>query len=841
MGNLTDKRKRIFYLLAFVLIVFVIYLYLELNGLSFGKNSSDFLHQHSRFFDYFRKNFWKTGDFMPSMTMNYGGTQDFSNLYYHGYLNPYLVLSLFFPFITTFTWIKIIEVLTLIFTYICSSILYRKIIQNYSYDKKRINFLIFAFATMTAFSPQVIFQFSTHFMFYYYYPVIFLSFIGIINIIEKNSPILFIITITLIFFTNFFFALVIGFMQLAFAGFYYYLFNKSNPDLSISIKQLIARMFTSYILGSLIGCILFIPQVLDIFTGSRESNPINITNPLNFDATLRSLFINGYGAGIGIITSFAAVGAVINFKRKEILFIIVPVFLAVASTHMSYILNILQYSHVKVFFYIVPIFMIAVFVISCAGEFKHKKISLLIGILLAGLYLNSIHYFNNINLDFSLLVEKFDQNKNLIILFMLSQILFFISIVLVKKPNKVISGILLFLMTVSCIHANALLITDKEYKKEILPKSMKNYYDEKIGTDFYRTFNYVNLNQAINHYNPIIYSSTINKNYFEFFNNYLSLPKRWGDRLDDELIRNNKFIMQIFGVKQNLVNNRDNITSPFIYGVENNNLFNVKSLDKVNNVGKLVGLTNYDYIKDSSKNVSVNGEKYLVKQGALNYKSKNPAEFVIDKATKGSGVYYFESKLVGPNHGRQKVCIKGICTTLRDTNLYREKPTTKISIVVDSEKFQANSNITLKIKDSTHVHEYQDYKLYFVPDSAFINKKNYIETQNNKVNNNESYNFDLTMQNDGYLVTSIFYDDDFIIKVNGIEVKKETVNNYFLGAKLKAGKNTIQISYSKKVKYIGLFLTLLGIILTIGYHYFIRKKNIINDSKKIELEKITIE
>ena len=67
--------------------------------------------------------------------------------------------------------------------------------------------------------------------------------------------------------------------------------------------------------------------------------------------------------------------------------------------------------------------------------------------------------------------------------------------------------------------------------------------------------------------------------------------------------------------------------------------------------------------------------------------------------------------------------------------------------------------------------------------------------------NIESFSNDLIKGNieideDGYLVTSIPYDEGFTIKVNDKVVDYEIVNTAFLGFKINKGKNNIEITYN---------------------------------------------
>lgn len=834
------NKNVIFYLGLFILLVFIVYAYLEFNGIAFGKLDSDYMDQHSRFIDYLRQNFWKTHDIFPSVTMNYGGVQDFSNIYYHGYLNPYILISLLLPFVSTFMLLKLIQITVLILTYIFSSMVLRKIANLYNANKKYQELYIFLFATILAFSPQVIFHFSQHLMFLYYFPFFFLSLYGIIKIIENKSPILFVVTIGLIFYTNYFFCLVIGFMHLCFTGFYYYKISKSvhSQDI-ISVKALIIRMFISYIIGSLLGATILYPQLMNIFNGTRASNPLDFSKLFYFNYSIKNILLNGYNSQLGLFGVFAFVVWVLNIKKREILFLGIPILITISFTAFNYLLNIFQYMHAKAFYYVAPIIIIVIFIAVISNEFKYKKSAFIISIILMVIYLFSKDYFS-LNSNFLESLNVMNQNKNLVLVYFVLQGIFLFIVIFSQNNSNLLSILFVSLLSISCVYANALIIKDKEYKK-IVPKIDNNYYDEDIKNSFYRTFDILNANRAINHYDFKLYSSTINKDYNDFFNKFLLVQKTWADRVEHTDLKNNQLMMQIFGVQKNLVDKTANNTSPFIYGVENDNLYNSSSLESMDNLSRITSLATKDFVSEGLNKTSQNIEKYLIKTGDIKYIGNNKSKYNIGKNIRGQGVYYFELNALKPIlNSARTICIKDHCSAFRRTNLYREKPVNKAVIMIDSNKFLEGADINFRIKRGVMSDSFSTYKFYFIPNSDIVNKKSYIKTTNNKVVPNQNFDFELNMNNNGYLITSIFYDKNYIVTIDGKKVENEKVNNSFLGAKLDKGQHHISIAYNDKNKLIGLILSTIGLILAIIMQLSYIKKKPKKSTENIQLQKIKI-
>lgn len=73
----------------------------------------------------------------------------------------------------------------------------------------------------------------------------------------------------------------------------------------------------------------------------------------------------------------------------------------------------------------------------------------------------------------------------------------------------------------------------------------------------------------------------------------------------------------------------------------------------------------------------------------------------------------------------------------------------------------------------------------------------------------------IQMENDGYFISTIPYDKNFDIQVDGETVTSEKVNTAFLGCKLSKGEHTIQIIYHAPGLAVGKCMSVIGILLLI--------------------------
>lgn len=75
---------------------------------------------------------------------------------------------------------------------------------------------------------------------------------------------------------------------------------------------------------------------------------------------------------------------------------------------------------------------------------------------------------------------------------------------------------------------------------------------------------------------------------------------------------------------------------------------------------------------------------------------------------------------------------------------------------------------------------------------------------------------EITVQNNGYFVTSIPYDESFEVKVDGRKYPAETVNTAFLGFPIREGRHSVEIIYHAPGATVGRIVSLLGALLIVG-------------------------
>lgn len=786
-----NNKQIIVEILIFSLIVISLYIIMNIMGYTTGRNSSDFLNQHIRFIDYLRNSFWSTKDLLPQATFNFGSSQSMANLFYYGQYNPLVMLSYLFPGISTMYWLQIMNITLIISTFIGMNLLLKKL------KVERVYVLVFS--VLCAFSPSLIYHFSQHIMFIYYYPIFIFSLIAIIKLIDNKIKWPFILCVALIFFTNFFFALVIGFLQLSF--FISYLFFISDKTKKEKYNRLII-LFVCYIIGILMGMMMFIPQAIPLLSGSRGEIIVKEI-PFFYSKIQGGIITDPYVMGIGIFIFFAIVISLLNYKNKFNLVLAIVCLVMISSGHLNLVLNIFQYLHGKVYIYAIPIVFI---IIACNlnnNTIKKNIIALFISLLL----LVIVVYFSKS----AMLKVKY---STFFYIYILCQVLLIISLSF-KRQNKVIVLIATIMLVISTLLISVTLVKKDVYKKSILniKYHKNNFYNNNKKTGFYRDLNYSNYVGAINEYNPAMYTSVISPEYFNFFNKFINVELyRYGRNVKSHTF-DNMLMEKLFAVDYKFDKKNENKVRPFIFGVEDKYVYSDVGLNKLKQRDRLIALNNRVFVSDSTKKYEFHSPNIiLIKEFAKNYSNKKNHTFVVDLPAeyRKPGVIIIESKVVSPKvkiaimeANKHQAYFEGI-------NFYNEPKKRNNTIYLNANKL----NDKLKIKMSGSNNVYDSIKVSYISKEEIENNEfNYISPSSEAVKYNKTYSFNINMPTNGYLATSIFYDKGYTIKVDGKKTSAIKLNNSFLGSKLQKGSHKIEIGYEMTGFKIGLALSFIGLFI----------------------------
>ena len=165
-----STRQSIFHLtiLTFFIFIFIILL---CGKSHYFAAVTDWYSQHSVIPDYFRRQFYKTGDLLPQFNMHLGAGENAFNFAYYGYLNPVILLSYFLPHVPMYLYM----IISSIGLYLAAVYLMYIWLKN-NHTPANIAFCV---TFLFAFSGPMLYHFHKQIMFVNYMPFLIMALIGI--------------------------------------------------------------------------------------------------------------------------------------------------------------------------------------------------------------------------------------------------------------------------------------------------------------------------------------------------------------------------------------------------------------------------------------------------------------------------------------------------------------------------------------------------------------------------------------------------------------------------------------------------------------------------------------
>lgn len=804
----------------------------------FGSNT-DWINQHTIFPEYFRMMFYRTGKLIPNLALNYGGGQNIFNFSYYGLLSPLILPSYLLPFISMTTYITVINIIVLI----ASSLLFYHFLKRHSKDS-HISLTTTLIFTLAA---PLIFQMHRHIMFVNYMPFLIMGFLGIDHLIEKNQKTLLIISTFLMIMTSYYYS-VGGILVL---GIYYiYAYLKINPknNLKLFTKDLF-KFIALIILAITLSAVLLLPTMYTLLAGRGNSeNTYSILSLLTPYLKIHKIFCGTYAIGVSIIGFIALIYLFYTKKKSNIIaglltgvILFLPIF--------RYLLNGGIYLREKCFIPFLPLisYFIAIFLKDLFdNKFNIKNFIIYLLIITGALY-----YFNQLEYCYLILIGF------IIVLFIYQK----------KRKNWLVSGYLILTALIMCI-AEAFVeenVTIEEYK-QYFNKHVDTTITEILEKDssFYRTNNLdyptktMNKIYHPNYFTTNIYTSTYNENYLEFIHqdfinssidyNYFLLSANKNILFNSFMGVKYLYSSQNLGLGYTKVANnlyQNNLTSPIIYGQSNNIntqiyhkypypynlelLLNNVITDDISNTSiqsniKEVKL-DYQLIMNEGVTIEKDNNQYILKvsdTGHLKIKLKEP----LNKKLLFIDLYGLKENSCSIDNIQMTINNVSNLLTCR-TWIYKNKNNTFHFLINDE------STEYLDIELTKGTYNITDIKTYLLDYNNLlnINQSKTAMSIDNITDNTISGN--IYMNNDGYLVTTIPYDEGFEIFVDGNLQDTIKVNTAFIGTKLTKGAHHIIIKYHSPWLKTGLIISLISLIIFLT----IVIKEIILSKRRKNLEK----
>ena len=184
----------------------------------FGSNV-DWISQHSVMPDYFRKQFYETGELFPEFAANIGGGQNIYHFSYYGLFSPVILISYLFPSVKMGDYLMGASIVSLTAS---AELLYGWLLRRGF--SGRISFMT---ALMYLLSGPMIFHSYCQIMFVNYMPFLCMAFWGVDNYFEKGGKLLYTVSVFLMILTSFYFSIG-GMLVLVLYGIYRYVEGKGR-------------------------------------------------------------------------------------------------------------------------------------------------------------------------------------------------------------------------------------------------------------------------------------------------------------------------------------------------------------------------------------------------------------------------------------------------------------------------------------------------------------------------------------------------------------------------------------------------------------------------------------
>lgn len=290
-----ERRKGLLWEMALILLTVAACLYSTGAGNIFGAKV-DWSSQHSVFPEYFRQQFYRTGQFFPEFALNIGGGQNIYNFSYYGLFSPVVLIGYLLPNVKMSDYMMVASIVCLAAAVI---ILYRWLkSREFTAAVSGMTALMFLFA------GPMIYQSSHQIMFVNYMPFLCLTFCGIDRYFEQKKSGLLIGGTFLMIMTSFYFSIG-GILALGLYGIYRYARTKERAEEMITVKGFLGdglRFAGRILTAIMLAGVLLVPTAMALLGRSgSKGEKTDIWQLLTPQINLEKFLYGAYGPGLSCL------------------------------------------------------------------------------------------------------------------------------------------------------------------------------------------------------------------------------------------------------------------------------------------------------------------------------------------------------------------------------------------------------------------------------------------------------------------------------------------------------------------------------------------------------------
>ncbi len=757
----------------YLIFLFVIFTFFDST---LGKLESDFLSQHTKFIDYISLNYMASGDLFPQLMMNYGLGQSFAILYYHGVLNPFLSIVYLLPRTNP---IYILEIVYL-FLIVINTIAMTKLL-DLNGIKGNLNTFI---AISSSFSGYFIYHMTNHPMFIYYIPILVVSLVALHYMAKANIKSLYIVSVGLIFYTNFTFAPIISVLQ-----FLYYI-GLLVESKNLKVKKLLVFL-VSYIVGVGIGLMVLIPQALLVLAATTRTQSLALSDSLflSLEQVIDSLSTNPYMSGIFVFAVAAIIGTLLFLRTKRFMILIVPMLLILIIAPLNIAFNLFVYIHLKIYIWFMPILWL-LFGLVVQKINKRQLMALLIGSLIV------------------IIIGHQDYQNLIVAVILLIWVL--INFTAITISNKYIQYIIVVALAFSSLLNHSKTVSTYEIESYTL-----NAEDtENLEFTNSRTVNEDKNNlDSISNFSSTITTSLENGYYLQAVRDEYESVKSSTARNTKSYTFDNPYYENFFGLE-----NQSFESNPIIYGVNKQDILNISKYQNLNSTKTMEAVSQYLFTTSSDNtdyNSKFNIETIIDDSSEFTLSDEDTWRVdVPEEYLDGILTITMTADIPEDTSVKQRFYINGQLNEVMYADRFGVNDNHIVTFIIDTVE---NPRLKIGVKNMRGGDiTYSDLKVTYQSFDDFTqNKLDPVIPTNFTVDLNDSFSFEIEMEEEGYIATTIPYDSGFTFTIDGEEVETEFVNNLYVGAKISKGTHNVVLSYQIPGFKIGQIITCIALALTV--------------------------
>lgn len=773
----------------------------------------DWISQHSVIPDYFRQLFYDTGSLFPDFAPNIGGGQNIYHFSYYGLYSPVVLISYLLPFVKMSDYMMISSIVSMM----------AAVLLFYHWLRKREfeEVICVGVSCMFLLAAPMVYHSYNQIMFVNYMPFLCMALIGVDRYLEEGRWGVYLIGTFLMIMTSFYFSIG-GILALVLYGVYRY--KKIHEKVTVGRFltdgiQFVIPVFLSILLSG----ILLIPTAMALMGRQGEKMTVTIADLLIPDIKVLRFLYSPYGIGLTSLLLVVLISGILYRKCCEKI-LIYGLIVITAFPLVGYLLNGGLYIRDKVFIPFLPLFCYLSADYLGRMEKEIKKVHIVPYLIMFVILL--------------FLRDETDYEKYWVWSIAEAGILFVLFLIYIRKRN-----IYLFIVPIVCgmciygvvMQESAGYILEENFYEQVTDGAWESVIDAIAEEDAgnYRveqhgsvTENAANLNRihSMDESVTSIYSSTYNEEYQRFRTETYQLEQPFRNMLMQSVSENPLFL-RFMGVKYIISD-----TKPFGYELymesDGRKVWineDVAPLCYVTD--QIMGESQYESLEFPYKQTALN--EYAVVQAdaaevELGTKVKEVApefpenlsagmKIALPEEVQAGQVLFLQFDVTNKKPSRDvEITIEGIRNKLSASSHVYYNRNTRFTYVTGIEEGQRYLEIE-RTKGEFEIHQVRAYVAENDDKKGEVLYQNPVnivkeETKGNHIVGN------VEVEEDGYFVSSIPYDENFTVCVDGKEVDYEKVNTAFLGFKMEKGSYRVEITYHAPGAAAGRWVSLAGLL-----------------------------